>query len=223
MSASGSFPQASCVAPVVKASKSRKATVFVLLLLAALPTAWHFRAPILTGMAKVWEVNDTPATSDAIIILGGGLNTRSFDAVKLYQDHLAPKVLLAETKISPAAELGVLKRETDASKEVLMKLGVPEADIATFGKDVTSTYEEACGLRDYMLSTGIKRIIIPTDFTHSRRVKWLMRHVLPADSQIIVVASSSLYYDHSNWWQREEGVMAFQNELIKNIYYRLKY
>jgi hypothetical protein len=26
-----------------------------------------------------------------------------------------------------------------------------------------------------------------------------------------------------HWWQREEGLIAFQNEVVKSIYYHFKY
>jgi hypothetical protein len=33
----------------------------------------------------------------------------------------------------------------------------------------------------------------------------------------------SRYYGVTNWWQQEQGVIDFQNEIIKSVYYRLKY
>jgi uncharacterized SAM-binding protein YcdF (DUF218 family) len=223
MSASGSFPQATRPAPIVKGNKSRKATVVVLLLLAALPIAWHFRVPLLTSLARAWEVNEPPQSSDAIVVLGGGLNTRPFEAVRLFNQHLAPRILIAETQPSPVSELGVAPRETDYSRAVLMKLGVPDEAITTFGHNVTSTFDEASALRDWLIAHHATRVIIPTDFSHTRRVAWLMKHSLPPGTKVYTVSTPSLTYDQTNWWQREDGVIAMQNEVIKNIFYRLKY
>ena len=30
-------------------------------------------------------------------------------------------------------------------------------------------------------------------------------------------------YSATNWWQYEQGVVAFQNEVLKYAYYRVKY
>jgi hypothetical protein len=38
-----------------------------------------------------------------------------------------------------------------------------------------------------------------------------------------MVAVSQPNYAPTNWWQNEEGVIAFQNEIAKYIYYRLAY
>jgi hypothetical protein len=38
-----------------------------------------------------------------------------------------------------------------------------------------------------------------------------------------VKALPPLRYGTTNWWHREEGVIDFQNELLKLLYYRLKY
>jgi len=37
------------------------------------------------------------------------------------------------------------------------------------------------------------------------------------------VAIDPVRYNATNWWQREEGVIALQNEWLKTVYYRLKY
>ena len=38
-----------------------------------------------------------------------------------------------------------------------------------------------------------------------------------------IVALDPLEYTSADWWQHEEGLIAFQNEVIKFVYYRLKY
>lgn len=203
--------------------KLRRALVFLVVVMALGTAAWFFRAPLLTGLARAWELDDPPQQADAIVVLGGGLNTRPFAAVKLYQQGLAPKILLAETKATPPNVLGVTERETDHSRNVLVKLGIPESAILTFGKDVTSTHEEALGLREWLKTTGARRVLVPTDSFHTRRVSWLLHHILPDDTAITLVSTPSLYYDMTNWWQREEGLITFQNEIIKLLYYRLRY
>jgi uncharacterized SAM-binding protein YcdF (DUF218 family) len=101
---------------------------------------------------------------------------------------------------------------------------VPEQSIIPFGNEVSSTFEEALALRDWVEHTGAKKLIIVSDPFHTRRVRWLFRKELSATSiQILTVAAPALKYDASNWWQTEQGLIEFQNELIKYIIYRLKH
>ena len=30
-------------------------------------------------------------------------------------------------------------------------------------------------------------------------------------------------YTPANWWKDEKGIVAFQNEIVKYVYYRIKY
>jgi len=41
--------------------------------------------------------------------------------------------------------------------------------------------------------------------------------------RIYVIPVNLRQYTVDNWWKTEGGVIAFQNEVIKFIYYRLKY
>jgi hypothetical protein len=66
--------------------------------------------------------------------------------------------------------------------------------------------------------------MIPTEIFHTRRVHWLFNRML-AGSGITprIVALNPPEYTSADWWQHEEGLIAFQNEVIKSLYYRLKY
>jgi hypothetical protein len=58
----------------------------------------------------------------------------------------------------------------------------------------------------------------------ARRVRWIFQRELSGRGVTIEVPSfEPLGYTRGEWWKAEQGVVAFQNELIKYIYYRLKY
>src|ERR1017187_3127237 len=61
--------------------------------------------PLLPGLANAWIVNEPLAKADAIVVLGGGLEIRPFEAARLYQEGLAPKILLMDVKPSPTTKL----------------------------------------------------------------------------------------------------------------------
>jgi uncharacterized SAM-binding protein YcdF (DUF218 family) len=110
------------------------------------------------------------------------------------------------------------------NRAVLLKLGVPPEAIVSFGTDVSSTYEEARALAEWANRNGIKSIIVPTEIFSSRRVRWiLVKELSGLDVGIDVQALPPLDYDLDNWWRHEAGVIGFQNEVIKYLYYRVKY
>jgi uncharacterized SAM-binding protein YcdF (DUF218 family) len=183
-----------------------------------------FRAPILTGLANAWIVNDRLEKADAIVVLGGGLETRPFEAARLYHEGLAPKILLMDVKPSPTTKLGITLPEKDLTRQVLQKQEVPDLDCITIGHAVASTHDESRAVRAWLAETGAKRIIIPTDLFHTRRVRWLFHKQLKGTGATVTVrAVAPGDYAATNWWQDEEGLIAFQNEVVKTLYYHLKY
>lgn len=69
-----------------------------------------------------------------------------------------------------------------------------------------------------------QRLLIPTELFHTRRVNWLMEKQLKdLKVDVRVIALDLPEYNRTNWWQREQGVIAFQNEVIKYLLYRTRY
>ena len=186
--------------------------------------AWFARAPLLQGAAQLWIVTNTPHSADAIVVMGGGLETRPFAAATLFRKGYAPKVLVANVKPGPAEKLGVVPSHTDLNRQALLKLGVPLEAIITFGTDVTSSYEESLALRDWVRQNEAKDLLVPMDLFSSRRARWLLSRVLSASgAQAAVIAVDSPEYTRGDWWRHEAGLISFQNEVIKFGYYHIKY
>ena len=139
---------------------------------------WLLRAPLLSGLAEAWIVTDQPAQADAIVILGGGVQNRPFEAAQLYHDGYARQILAASPKLRPTDALGLTSRDIDVTKQILLKRGVPATAISEFGKNVASTYDEAVALRDWAKVSDAKSIIIISDPFPSRRVRWLFSKYL---------------------------------------------
>jgi uncharacterized SAM-binding protein YcdF (DUF218 family) len=202
----------------------RRGGVFVAVALLALSAGWLAHVQILQGIARAWVVSDSIAPADAIVVLGGGLETRPFAAADLYKKGMARQILISAVKPSPAEKLDIVPSHIELNRAVLLKLGVPSEVIVSFGTDVSSTYEEARALAEWANRNGIKSIIVPTEIFSSRRVRWiLVKELSGLDVGIQVQALPPLDYDIDNWWRHEAGVIGFQNEVIKYLYYRVKY
>jgi uncharacterized SAM-binding protein YcdF (DUF218 family) len=111
--------------------------------------AWAARGQILESAAEAWIVHDAIKPADAIIVLGGGLETRPFAAAALYKNGFATKILISNVRPGPAEKLGVVASHADQNRTVLLKLGIPAEAISGFGSDVTNTYEEARALSQW--------------------------------------------------------------------------
>lgn len=197
------------------------ATLAVIVVLGA--AAWLGRDTLLRSAADLWIVSDQPAAADAVAVFGGGLEDRPFAAAAYFREGWAKKIVLANIRSSPAERLGVLKAHVDANREVLVKLGVPASAIESFGTDVSNTYEEALALRQWVVHSGAHSVIVPTEIFSARRVRWMLQRVFAGEATILVLALDPLGYRRDNWWKSEGGVIGFQNEVVKYLYYRLKY
>ena len=67
--------------------------------------------------------------------------------------------------------IGAVQGHTEMNRSALLKLGVPETGIETFGQANKSTNDEAAALRDWVERHGALRIIVPTEA--GRRVRWV--------------------------------------------------
>jgi uncharacterized SAM-binding protein YcdF (DUF218 family) len=192
--------------------------------LMVLALLWVFRQPIFQGFVEAWTVDIPLEKADAIVVLGGGVDIRPFEAARLYKQGKADRVLVAAPPLRRTAQLGLVKSHGELNCEVLRHEGVPEEVIFILGKDLSNTFQEATAVRQWVETAAAKVIIIPTEFIHTRRVGWMFDKVLAGSGcKAIVTAVENPEYASHNWWMSEAGVVAVQNEVLKYVYYRLKY
>ncbi len=132
------------------------------------------RVPLLIGVAESWIVRENIEKADAIMLLGGGIQTRTFEAARLYHQGYAPRVMVADVKLEPTDGLGVTVPQVELMKQVLLKNGVPPEAITIVGNQVSSTHEEALALRDWVhhshraLSYAPRQLVFPEDVERNR-------------------------------------------------------
>ena len=188
----------------------------------AIGFTWQMRETILTDVAAWWVVSDELTHADAIAVLGGSIDVRPFAAADLYKRGFASTILVANVQMSRAEELGI-PSHTELNREVLLKLGIPEMAIVAFGDNVSSTHDEAEAIREWALASKSKRIIVPTEVFAARRVQWIFdRELTPIGVQVIVHAFPPPQYTLADWWRHRSGLIDFNNEVLKYLYYRAK-
>jgi uncharacterized SAM-binding protein YcdF (DUF218 family) len=185
---------------------------FVLASIAA--GGWHVREPLLRGGANLWIVSDPTSRADAIVVLGGGLQTRPAAAADLWRKGLADKILVSQTPDD----------QTEHNCQMLLNLGVPAGVIQTFGTANANTRDEAVALREWSRRNAASVLIIPTEIFPARRVRWIFRREFFGKAVRIEVPSvEAPGYTRQDWWKSEQGPIDFKSEFFKYIYYRLKY
>jgi uncharacterized SAM-binding protein YcdF (DUF218 family) len=208
-----------------RVGRMRRLGVFVLLLTCLGAGAWLARELLLRGLADLWIVSDGVTTqADAVAVLGGQIEIRPFAAADLYRRGLAKKVLVSSNEEPRSAVIGAVHGHTESNRRVLLKLGVPEDAIETFGQANRSTSAEAAALREWTERHGVSSIIIPTEVFATRRVRWIFdREFAGRGIRIQVLSLESPEYARTEWWRTSIGLITFQNEVVKYIYYRLHY
>jgi uncharacterized SAM-binding protein YcdF (DUF218 family) len=196
------------------------------LLLLLFILAFAFRSKILIGIADFLIIDDRLQPADVIFVLNSDVNTRPFRAVELYEQGLAPVIAIARAENTPVVDLGLVPNDTDISVGVMKKLGVPVEKIIVLpvSGGVTSTFDEASALRQYVEANQIHKIILVTSAFHTRRARWILEKTLaglPVTLEMAAVPYAR--FDQTNWWKNESGLITLNNEYIKLVFYFFKY
>ena len=205
-----------------RVSGTRRLATAVLVVTCLCVGTWIERDPLLRDMADLWTVSDAVTHADAAVVLGGGLEVRPFAAADLYRRGLVNKVLISQVEEGRVVSIGVVPGHTETNRQVLLKLGVPADAIETFGNANKSTRAEAVALGAWADRNNASTLIIPTEIFSARRVRFIFRRELPTKS-IEVLSLEPPEYGKGDWWKTDTGLVAFQNEILKYLYYRIKY
>ncbi|MDM8528468.1 YdcF family protein [Anaerolineales bacterium HSG24] len=203
-----------------------KLKTILLILALTLGLLYLFHEPILVQTAQFLTVNNPPEQADLIYVLSGGIENRPFHAARLYQQGIAPRIVVSVEAESPPIKMGLLPTTTEVTLAILDELAVPQADIITLDTPggVTSTFDEAVLLRKYIIQHQPERVIIVTTAFHTRRAQWIFnRQLADLQVEISMVAASHEIFDETNWWRNEDGLITYLNEYIKFAFYLYNY
>jgi uncharacterized SAM-binding protein YcdF (DUF218 family) len=182
------------------------------------------RVPLLRSMGAWFVATDAPASCDAMFVLGGGAKARGLHAAELWNEGHAPLVYcMGRPNYEEWAMMGFFPKEPNLTRQYVIQGGVPEAKVQNITQG-TSSHEE----RELILSVcrreGYSCVIVVTSEMHTRRVR---RHFEDrfrrAGIQLILTGAQDTGYHPGNWWQREDGLIFVNNEIIKLLYYFLKH
>jgi len=165
--------------------------------------------------------------ADAIFVLAGSRIERPLEAVDLYKEGWAPLIVLSPGRPEPAEAIvrsrGItLPSESAATRDTLVRLGVPAKAIAATEGYVDNTAQEANLLRAMVIANHWRRVIIVTSKFHVRRAGFAFRRGLDrTGAKTIMRASRYDPSDPANWLRSRADLRFGGSEWVKLILYWL--
>lgn len=153
------------------------------------------------------------AKSDAIVAVSGGeTGSRAEEAIRLYQDKWAPKIIFSGAALDPDGPSNAA-----AMKRQAITAGVPADDIL-LDEVSTNTFENALAVREIVNSRGMKQIILVTSPYHQRRAYVTFRSKLGREVKILNRSARDTRWRRSAWWANDYSYRVTVAELQKTLY-----
>jgi len=198
---------------------SRHCIVFILVLIV-------FSATFVGGCRRAgnWLVKeDIPSHADAMVLLMGNFPERVLQAVDLYHEGRADRLIIVYESMGPYRILesrgADVIRTTTQAHDAAIALGIPSDKITMLPGDARSTLDEAIALREYLkVSSAADTIILVSSPAHMRRSYLIFRAILRDPERPLYVGSSPSAYSGFNpekWWRRREDIQSVLSEYIK--------
>jgi uncharacterized SAM-binding protein YcdF (DUF218 family) len=185
-------------------------SLIALLFLVALCGAIYLaRRPLLRFAGESWIVDETLDHADAIIVLSDDnfYADRVTRAAELMREGQAPVVVASGRRLRPYAGIAELMQHD------LIERGVPKEKIITFPQDADNTQQEAEALRNLVLEKKWTRVLIVTSNYHTRRARYIFRHVFPQGVEVAVVSARDGDFDPQQWWTKRKSFKELTHEL----------
>jgi uncharacterized SAM-binding protein YcdF (DUF218 family) len=173
-------------------------------------------------------VTETPIErADAIFVVAGARVERWLEAVDLYREGIAPRILISPGRVDEMEmklrSQGIsFPTEGELVRNAMVQLGVPAGVVTILPGSVDNTAHEAAALREFPAASSWQRIIVITSRYHTRRVRFAFEREFEGRPTRIMVKASR--YDRSNparWWSERSELRFVLSELQKLVGYRL--
>lgn len=170
---------------------------------------YFVRHPIFRFAAESWVIKDPLEKADVLIVLSDDnfYADRATRAAELFREGKAPLVVASGRRLRPSAGIAELMEHD------LVERGVPKDKILRFAQDRDSTREEAEALAKLAKTKKWHKAIVVTSNYHTRRARYIFRHVFPQDIEIRVASARDGDFDPENWWEKRESTKLFVREI----------
>lgn len=162
---------------------------------------------LLRTMGRYLITEDRLQKAEAIAILtGDGGVARTLEAVRLYQDGYAPRIILTHQRLPKGyealARLGItVPEERNIQWMVLKATRVPTTAVLQVNERSDSTASEMAHLVRLLKEHRIRTVILVTDRSHSTRARKILARV--SGGTITIISRPTRYdtFDPEGWWR----------------------
>jgi uncharacterized SAM-binding protein YcdF (DUF218 family) len=171
------------------------------------------RRPILRFAGESWIIEDALERADAILVLSDDnfYADRSTRAAELFRQGMAPVVVASGRRLRPYAGISELMEHD------LTERGVPKDRIVRVAHDARNTKEEAQALAQFAVDRKWRSVIVVTSNYHTRRARYVFRHVFPVGIGVRVTGARDGDFDPERWWQKRVSIKELTREVAGMI------
>jgi uncharacterized SAM-binding protein YcdF (DUF218 family) len=196
--------------------RQRESGGAVLKLIAALAIVTLFfflylvRHPFFRFIAESWVVEDPLNKADALIVLSDDdfYADRATRAAELFREGKASLVVASGRRLRPTAGIVALMEHD------LIERGVPKDKILRVSHDGDSTLDEAETLASLAKAKKWHSTIVVTSNYHTRRARYIFRHVFPRGIDVRVASARDAEFDPETWWVKRKSSKLFMREIF---------
>jgi uncharacterized SAM-binding protein YcdF (DUF218 family) len=162
---------------------------------------------LLRTMGRYLITEDRLQKAEAIAVLAGdGGVGRTLEAVRLYQDGYAPRIILSHQRLPKGyealARLGItVPEERNIQWMVLKATRVPATAVLQVNERSDSTASEMVHLVRLLKEHRIRTVILVTDRSHSTRARKILARASGGTMTIISRPTRYDTFDPEGWWR----------------------
>jgi uncharacterized SAM-binding protein YcdF (DUF218 family) len=179
---------------------------------------------IFRGIGKWLNATDAPQETEMCFVLGGNSYERGIAATELFKQFPQQKFIATGGNYPyQILCLDTTMFESELTRHFMLSQGVPANQVDTLSS-AHSTMDESNEILAWCKSKNAKKITVISSAFHMRRVRMVFEDKFEeAGIQINFHGAAPIEYNELNWWQNEEGMIMTNNELVKILYYAVKY
>jgi uncharacterized SAM-binding protein YcdF (DUF218 family) len=174
---------------------------------------------------RFFSHNEPLQHSDLIVVLAGSRLDRWLEALDLYKEGWAPKIVVSSGPVSPLEgplrERGLrYPREGDLARDAMVSLGLPEDAVTVMPNGVDNTAAEAAMLRRMLPPGSVRRVIVVTSAYHVRRAGYAFRREFKGTGvEIVMRGSRYTLAKPARWWTQRGDIRYVLTEVPKYLAY----
>jgi uncharacterized SAM-binding protein YcdF (DUF218 family) len=201
------------------ARRSRRLWVATILLGVAL-VAWQSRDRVLTAVGTALTAEDPLAPVEVIVTSIAAGRADALESARLYHQGIGRRIVLARWQEEPLDDelrrLGVPWLPiSELVVAMLEKSGVPAEAIRMLDGPIDGLNTEITTVAEFAHQEKPASLLFVTARSHSRRARWLLQRLLPADTRLLVRAPAGDAFRPDAWWHSRGGSREVAMEYLR--------